>query len=304
MAAALTMTGKHWLMLLCVAASWAASFLFVEIALEEVPTTSIMTARVTIGAIGLYLMLKLFRIRIPGKAEIAPWRLWGAFFILGLTNNVVPFSLIVWSQTHLSASLASILNATMPFFVVFMAHLFTQDEKLTWPKFLGVMTGFLGVVIIVSESGIDFAAGTTLGKFAMLGAAASYAVAALIARKFAALRLDPLVLAFGQSLAAALLAIPAALYIDQPWGMEISPRVWATLVALGLICSSLAYALYFRLIASAGATNASLVTLLIPPFAILAGISFLGESLTMFQILGTLAIILGLLVADRRLSWR
>lgn len=296
-----TMNSRSWIILFAVSAIWAASFLFVEIALEEVPSLTIMTARVTIGAVGLYAMLRIFRVRWPGRAQVSRLGLLALFFTLGLTNNVVPFSLIVWSQTHLSASLASILNATMPLFVVFLAHFFTKDEKLSWPKFIGVMLGFAGVVIIVSAEGLDLTSGDTIGKFTMLGAACSYAIAALIARHFGKLRLDPLVIAFGQSAAAAVIALPIAGFLEEPWRLTISGQVWITLIALGLLCSSVAYALYFRLIATAGATNASLVTLLIPPFAIVAGILFLGESLTLMQLTGMTAIGLGLLVTDGRI---
>ncbi len=295
------MDGRSWLMLLAVSVIWAGSFLLTEIALRDVPPLSIMTARVAIGALGLYLMLRLAGVRFPSVSDSSPFVLLGAFLVLGLTNNVVPFSLIIWGQTHLSASLASILNATMPLFTIFLAHFFTTDEKLTFNKLLGILIGLAGVGLIVGHEGIDFTQGTTLGKFAVLGAACSYAVAALIARRLARLQFAPLFVAFGQSAAAALIALPLSLHVDTPWQLSVTPASWAALVALGLVCSSIAYALYFRLIDVAGATNASLVTLLIPPFAIVSGVALLGDRLSLIQVGGMVLILLALLVTDGRL---
>ncbi len=295
------MDGKNWLMLLAVSIIWAGSFLLTEIALRDVPPLSIMTARVTIGALGLYAMMRAAGVCLPNSRDVAPHVLVLAFLLLGLVNNVVPFSLIVWGQTHLSASLASILNATMPLFTIFLAHFFTSDEKLTFNKLVGILAGLAGVMVIVGNDGIDFASGTTLGKLAILGAACSYAIAALIARRFARWQLHPLFVAFGQSAAAACIAVPLSAYIDMPWQLTVTPQGWAALVALGLVCSSLAYALYFRLIANAGATNASLVTLLIPPFAIVSGALLLGERLSEVQIGGMALILLGLLITDGRI---
>lgn len=306
-----TMTKQSWIMLLAVSIIWALSFLFVELALVEVPPFSIMAARVTIGAIGLYVMVKVTGGTTSGvtmtESEASQgsvsWRhLWTAFFVLGLLNNVVPFSLLVWSQTELSASVASILNATMPLFVVFLAHFFTVDERATLPKVLGVSIGVIGVALIVGGDGFDMTAGSTLGKFAVLGAACSYAIAALVGRHFARLGLPPLTLAWGQSTGAAIIALPIISIYDQPWNLTISLQTWGVLIVLGLLCSSVAYALYFRLISAAGATNASLVTLIIPPFAILLGVLFLGESLGLHHIFGMAAIFVGLLVIDGRLK--
>lgn len=128
--------------------------------------------------------------------------------VLGVLNNVIPFSVLVWGQTHMSASLASILNATMPLFTVILAHYFTLDEKITPNKLVGVLIGIGGVAVIVGENGIDFSSGSNFAKIAILGAPLSYAVAALIARRFARWNLSPLFVAFGQSAAAAVVALP------------------------------------------------------------------------------------------------
>ncbi len=297
-----TMDSKSWLMLMILSVIWAGSFLLTEIALEELPPLSIMTARVTIGAVGLYAMMRFAGVSFPRGHAVKPLTMFGAFMVLGFLNNVIPFSVLVWGQTHLSASLASIMNATMPLFTVILAHYFTMDEKITSNKLVGVLIGISGVAVIVGEHGIDFSSGSNFAKIAILGAPLSYAVAALIARRFAAWNLSPLFVAFGQSAAAALVALPLATFVENPWGISVSGTGWVTLIALGLLCSSVAYLIYFRLIAVAGATNTSLITLTIPPFAVLSGVLLLGESLSVVQLVGMTLILVGLIVTDGRLK--
>lgn len=299
-----TMDSKSWLMLMILSIIWAGSFLLTEIALRELPPLAIMTARVTIGAIGLYGMMLVAGVGFPSRDQVAPLKLVGAFMVLGILNNVIPFSVLVWGQTHMSASLASILNATMPLFTVILAHYFTVDEKITSNKLVGVLIGIGGVAVIVGEHGIDFSSGSNFAKIAILGAPFSYAVAALIARRFAAWNLSPLFVAFGQSAAAAVVALPLTTLVENPWGISVSVTGWASLIALGLFCSSVAYLIYFRLIATAGATNTSLITLTIPPFAVVSGVLLLGESLSMAQVAGMALILFGLLVTDGRLKLR
>lgn len=299
-----TMDSKSWLMLMILSIIWAGSFLLTEIALEELPPLAIMTARVTIGAIGLYGMMLVAGVGFPSRDQVAPLKLVGAFMVLGILNNVIPFSVLVWGQTHMSASLASILNATMPLFTVILAHYFTLDEKITPNKLIGVLIGIAGVAVIVGEHGIDFSSGSNFAKIAILGAPLSYAVAALIARRFAAWNLSPLFVAFGQSAAASVVALPLTTFVENPWGISVSGAGWASLIALGLFCSSVAYLIYFRLIATAGATNTSLITLTIPPFAVVSGVLLLGESLSLAQVAGMALILFGLLVTDGRLKLR
>jgi drug/metabolite transporter (DMT)-like permease len=192
----------------------------------------------------------------------------------------------------------------MPLFTVMLAHYFTQDEKITANKLVGVLIGIAGVTVIVGEHGIDFSSGSSFAKIAILAAPLSYAVAALIARRFAAWNLSPLFVAFGQSATAAIIALPLATFVENPWGLSVSAPVWSALIALGLLCSSVAYFLYFRLIAVAGATNTSLITLSIPPFAVISGVILLGESLSLVQLLGMALILFGLVVTDGRLKLR
>jgi drug/metabolite transporter (DMT)-like permease len=223
--------------------------------------------------------------------------LWGAFFVMGLLNNVIPFSLIFWGQTLIASGLAAILNATTPLFTVLVAHVATTDEKLSASRLLGVFAGVVGVAVMIGPG--TFAGGSTLAKIAVLGAALSYAFAAIWGRRFRGL--PPVLTATGQLSASAIVTAPIALLLDRPWSLVFpSLRVVAALVALALLSTAAGYIVYFALLARAGATNVLLVTLLIPPSALLLGALFLAESVEPRDLAGLAFIACGLAAIDGR----
>jgi drug/metabolite transporter (DMT)-like permease len=264
-------------------------------------------ARVAIGALALLVLVHAAGLRLPREL-----RLWRAFFVMGALNNLIPFSLIVWGQTAITGGLAAILNATTPLFTVVLAHLLTRDERLTPAKLAGVAAGFLGVAIMIGPEvlgglgtgGLGLA---VLAQLAVLAAAVSYAFAGIYGRRFRAT--PPLITATGQVTASTLLLCPLALMIDRPWTLALpEPAVtWAALGALlglGLLSTAAAYVIYFRILASAGATNLLLVTFLIPVSAILLGVMVLSEQLTAAQLAGMGLIAIGLAAIDGRvLRW-
>ncbi|WP_262690104.1 DMT family transporter [Kordiimonas aestuarii] len=296
---------KQWLMLAVLSVVWGASFFSIEIAVTELPPMTIVTVRVGLAALVLLTYMKMTGISLPftGRAD---WRVvLLALVLMGFFNNIVPSVLIVWGQTHITSSLASILNATMPLFTVFMAHFFTSDEKLTSGRLVGVLVGFTGVVFIVGPYALEGLLSGVAGQAAVLGAAFSYAIAVVIGRRFVRLGLKPVQMAFGQAAAATLMIGPAALMIDQPYLMPApSWQVVAALISLATISTAFAYLLYFRLIAEAGATNASLVTLMIPVVASTLGVGFLGEVFEPTHGVGLALIGVGLLLIDGRLTKR
>jgi drug/metabolite transporter (DMT)-like permease len=222
---------------------------------------------------------------------------------MGLLNNAIPFSLIVWGQTHVSAGQASILNATTPIFTVIAAHAFTRDEKMKWRHLAGIALGFAGVVVLMGAAFLDAFTSSLLAQTALLGAAVFYALSAVFGRRFRQLGVAPMQIATGQVTAAALLLLPLVVLIDQP--LQLAPPGLPSILAvlgLALISTAFAYVLYFRILASAGATNLSLVTMLVPPTAICLGILFLDEVLARHHLVGLVLIISGLLVIDGRLA--
>ena len=291
------MNRREWAMLVTLSVLWGGSFFFAEIALESLPPLTIVTLRVGLAAITLWLVVLALKLPIPNSTPI-----WIAFLTMGLLNNVLPFSLIVWGQSQISSGLAAILNATAPLFGVIVAGILLRDESATPLKIMGVVVGFAGVIVMMDLSSI--ATSSLLAQLAILAAALSYACASVYGRRFKATGLNPILVAAGQVTGSTLLLLPIALWVDgnNPYA-NVPTQVWAAIISLAVFSTAAAYILYFKLLASAGATNILLVTLLVPVSAILLGWLFLEESLQTPHIIGMAMIALGLSAIDGRL-WR
>ena len=283
----------EWAMLIALSAIWGGSFYFYAVALKELPTLTIVFLRVLLGTSALWLIILALRLPLPGTRQI-----WRDFIVMGLINNVIPFSLIVWGQREVASGLAAILNATTPFFTILIANSLTQDEKLSWPRLVGALTGLVGVAAMIGVDSI--AANHLAAELAIVGAAISYGFASVFGRRFGGL--PPLVTAAGQTSGSTLLLLPMVLAIDLPWRLE-TPGTATFLAVLGLAwpCTALAYLLYFTILKRSGATNIVLVTFLVPVSAIILGIVFLGEALGLHHIMGMAAIAVGLALIDGRL---
>ena len=289
-----TMNLLEWTMLIALALVWAGTFFFAAIAVVEIPPLTIAFLRVSGAALVLLLALYLMGILMPREGSV-----WAAFFGMGLFNNAIPFSLIFCAQTELTSGVASILNATMPVFTVIAAHLLTKDEKMTKMRFLGVVLGFLGVVVLIGSP----IGGSIRAHLAILAAGISYALASIFGKRFAQIGVKPMATATGQVICSAIILLPFALILERPW-TNASPsfHVIQAMIAMISLSTAFAYFLYFRILSTAGATNVALVTLLIPPFAVLLGILFLNETLTLQQITGMLIITAGLVSIDGRVA--
>ena len=297
-AANASMSATQWILLLTLSLVWGGSYFFVGVAVDDLPPLTIVLCRVGPASIALLIFLAC-----SGQSMPTDRRVWAAFFIMGLLNNAIPFSLIVWGQTHVSAGQASILNATTPIFTVIAAHVFTRDEKMKWRHLAGIALGFAGVVVLMGAAFLDEFTSSLLAQTALLGAAVFYALSAVFGRRFRQLGVAPMQIATGQVTAASLLLLPLVVLIDQP--LQLAPPGLPSILAvlgLALISTAFAYVLYFRILASAGATNLSLVTMLVPPTAICLGILFLDEVLARHHLVGLVLIISGLLVMDGRLA--
>ena len=293
------MTASEWAMLIALAAVWGAAFFFNAIAVKELPVLTVVVARVALAALTLLAVARLAGIAMPTDA-----RVWLAFFAMGLLNNVVPFSLIVWGQQHIASGAASILNASTPLFTVVLAHLATENEKMTGGRLVGVVAGLAGVAVMIGADAAQSLGTGVLAQLACVAAAVSYAIAGIYGRRFSKMGVAPMATAAGQLVASSLLLMPVMLLIDRPWTLAMpDARTLAALVAIALLSTAFAYVLYFRLLATAGATNLLLVTLLIPVGAILLGVAFLGEVLQPRHVAGMGLIALGLAAIDGR-PWR
>ncbi len=292
-------------MLIILSVLWGGSFFFFEILLEHWQPLTIVTLRVGIAALVLWIILFARRVTLPksGKA-------WFALFVIALLNNAIPFFLIVWGQSQegVTAGLSSILNATTPFFTVLVAGALLTDERMTPGKISGVILGLIGVVVMIGpkvlSSGIQ--SGNVIGQLAVMGAALSYAFAGVWSRRFKTMGITPMVVAAAQTLLAFLFILPIALIVEAPLeSLSLAgPKIWQAMIGLAVFSTAIAYLLYFRLIERSGATNASLVTFLVPISAILLGVIFLSEPFTGPQAIGMTLIGLGLLIMDGRVLSR
>jgi drug/metabolite transporter (DMT)-like permease len=272
------------------------SFLFIGIAVRELPPLTIVAIRVTTAALALLLTLKVMGVDMPRSRQA-----WAAFLGMSILNNVIPFTLIVWGQSHIASGLASILNATTPLFTVIVAHHLTDDERLTGQKLAGVIVGFVGVAVMIGAAAIASLDASILAQLAILGAALSYGFSGVFGRRFKTMGIPPLATAAGQVTVSSTLLVPVALLVDRPWTLAMpSPGAILSLAALGLVSTAFAYLIFFRLLARAGATNVGLVTFLIPVSAILLGVLVLGETLATRHVAGMSLIGAGLILIDGR----
>ena len=287
-------------MLLLLSMLWGGSYFFVEIALLEWSPLLIVAVRVVIAATVIWGIVLAAGLPVPRSRSA-----WMAFFWMGLLNNIFPFLLIVWGQKEIESGLAAILTAAAPIFTVIVAGVWLKDEPVTRSKLLGAVLGLIGVVVLIGPSALAGLDANLLAQLAVLGAALSYAFAGVYARRFPRLNIDPIVAAAGQLLMSSLIMILLALMFEAPNQLiESSAKVWIAVGLMAVFSTALAYILYFRLLASAGATNAILVTLLIPVTAILLGTIILDERLQWLHFLGMVVIGLGLSVIDGRLWHR
>jgi drug/metabolite transporter (DMT)-like permease len=288
---------QDWALLLALSLLWSASYFFAKVAVTTLPPLTVVAVRVALAASTLLIACRIAAIVLPlGRLR--------DFLGMGTLNNVVPFALIFWAQTEIASGLASILNATTPLFTALLAHALTTDERLTGAKLAGIGLGILGVAVLVGVDLSESLGASLAAQLACLAAAISYALAGIFARR----RLKgiaPLAAAAGQLSASSAVALPIAALVDRPWTLAMpGATTIGALLGLALLSTALGYAIYFRILARAGATNILLVTLLMPPGTVLLGAMFLGERLELHHALGFAAIGLGLAAIDGRLLRR
>lgn len=293
------MNAKVWAMLILLSVLWGGSFFFVGVAVNELPTLTIVALRVVIAAITLWMIVLIIGLPIPRSLK-----LWCMFLAMGLLNNVIPFLLIVWGQAQIASGLASILNAATPIFTVIVAAIFLPDERPTQLKVIGVTIGFLGVVMMIGLPALDTGE-NLLAQLAVVTATLCYAFAGVYGRKFKSQTINPIVIAAGQVTASSLVLLPIALTVDGVTTLnQASSSTWISMIGLAVMSTAIAYVLYFKILELAGATNVLLVTLLVPVSAILLGSLFLDESLQLIHFIGMAMIALGLSFIDGRLWLR
>ncbi len=291
------MTPRLWTLLLALSVIWGGSFFFMAVALRGFPPFTIVLVRVALAAAALALACRVLGLLLPRGREA-----WIACAGMGLLNNAIPFTLIVLGQQFIPSGLAAVVNAATPVFAVLAADALTVDERLTPNRLAGTLLGLAGVAILAGPAAFGLGAATeALGIALCLGACLSYGLSGVWSRRLKRAGLAPLPAATGQCVASSLMMLPLVLIFDRPWALP-APGADAVgaLLALGLLATALAYALYFAILHGAGATNTMLVTLLVPVTALLLGALALDEALAARHLAGMAVIGLGLLAIDGR----
>lgn len=289
-----TLSLAAWITLLSLATIWGGSFLAYSFILREVPVFTLVANRVLWASIALWAVVFLLKMNLPNFRQCY------ILFVMGILNNAIPFSLIAWGQTHIESGLASILNGTTAIITFALASLFFKDERLTSQKSIGLILAFIGVCIIIGFDALSNFNLRSLAQLSLILACFSYAAAAIWARSKLK-GLNPIMAATGMLTSASIIMVPLALVIDGKPNYDLHMVTIASMVFLALPATAFAYLLYYRSLNSAGSANLSLVTLLVPPMAILWGFLFLGEKLIPSAYLGFFFISLGMCFIDSRL---
>ncbi|MBV8280989.1 MAG: DMT family transporter [Candidatus Eremiobacteraeota bacterium] len=296
------MTARDWSILVLLSVIWGGSFFFYRILAEAIAPPVTVFVRLLLASFALLVVL-----RASGRSLPTGLQAWFAFAVMGVLNNIVPFTLIAWAEIRIGSGLASILNATTPIFAVVLAH-FLSGERLRANRALGAAFGLAGVAVLLGPAALAGLNLTDLAQLAVLAASLSYSMAGLFARRFARMGIEPLVAATGQLCASAVLSVIPALAVPHALSAltHASAGTWLALAGLALPCTAFAYVLYFGLLARVGPTNVMLVTLLTPVSALALGALFLGERLTPGNALGMAIIFAGLAIIDGRAlgAWR
>ncbi|WP_259365433.1 DMT family transporter [Colwellia sp. BRX10-3] len=277
--------------LLLLAAIWGASFMFMRVGAPEFGPIVFTTLRTGIAAIFLIMCLVLFK---ETKALKGRWR---DIFVVGALNTAIPFALFSFATLTLTAGTASVLNATAPMFGAIVAYLWLKD-KLSLSAIFGLFIGFIGVYLLVSDNlhfGMELTEESVnknalLPTLAAMLAALCYGISANYTKKYLS-TIKPLALAAGSQIAATAMLLPLSLFFI-PETLPSTNAIWSVIL-IGVICTGVAYILFFRLIAQLGPAKAISVTYLIPAFGILWGALFLGETISLMMVIGGSVILFG-----------
>jgi drug/metabolite transporter (DMT)-like permease len=285
------MKPRHWFLFLLVGAIWSSSFLWIKIAVQEIGPITLVAFRALFGLLFGIGVMVLQGVRWPRG-----FKSWSPLLLLGITNVAVPFFLISWGEQSIDSGVAAILDATVPLFTIVIAHLALRDDKITIPKLLGLLTGFAGVVILMSKD-IGNSTGSIPGQLAVIAASACYAGSAVYARRFT--EDTPAILRSAVPLLSATVVMWLATFsFERPVEIPQLGITWIALLWLGILGSGLAFLLAFNLIHEIGPTRMSMVSYLFPLGGVVLGVTFLHEPLTWQLITGAVLIIISLAVAN------
>jgi drug/metabolite transporter (DMT)-like permease len=281
-------------MLAYLSVSWGLAFYLIAVALRGFGPLTVVLLRLLVGALVLYPIMRWQGGRLPAELH---W--WVRFALLSACGNLLPFSLITWSETRISSGQAGLLMALMPISTVLLAHVFVAHEQLTRRRLLGIGLGFAGVAVLVGAEALsEFGGAQLLAQLAVLVATLSYAVNAVYTKRLP--HINTLVVATGSLIAGTLMLLPVALVLEQPWLTRAPIDAWLAAIALGVFATGLATWVYFKVVSDCGPGFLSVINYLIPAIAFAAGVVFLGEAARPSQFVGLLVICAGIAMSQPR----
>ncbi len=290
------MRPQHLAVLVALSVIWGSAFMLVKVVLEEVDPLTLVAGRLVGGFVVLAAVLLVTGRRLPMTREA-----WLVCIALGLGNNVWPFVLLTWGQERIESSLAAILTSSMALSTALLAHFWIR-ERLTLDRTLGLLVGFAGVFVLIGGSLSDITDSSTLGQIAVLAGVLGYSFGTVLARRYLQ-DADGVATATGQTLVASLVMVPVALGVNRPFQLDLSLKIVAAWVALGVLSSGLAYILYFWLVRQVTATQASMVGYLIPITAVFVGALVLDERLSLNSFIGLAVILAGVWIVNGGWRW-
>jgi drug/metabolite transporter (DMT)-like permease len=286
-----------WLIFLALGFMWGSSYLFIKLAVDDFGTFTLVSLRLLVGALLLWVVIRLAHQPLPRER-----RMYGHLLVMSIVNITIPFLLITWAEQSVDSSLAAILTSPVPLFAIVLSALFLHDEPMRVNGVAGLIVGFIGVIIITSP-GLTGAGGSVTGELALLGAAFSYAVGAVYSRRNVR-GLPPMVPAVFQVSFAAIIVSVVALLFEHPWTATPDAEAIFSILWLGILGSGLAYLLVFRLFAHWGATRTTLIAYVIPPVGIALGFLVLNEPIDARIIFGTMLVVAGVGLVNSRFGQR
>lgn len=296
------MNKQAWASFWLIGFIWGSSFLLIRIGVRELRPIEVVFIRTAIAAIGLGLVIALRRVPIP-----TDWRNIRALIIIGLGNVVAPFALISWGEQYITSGMAAVLQSTAALFTLVVAHFTFADERITLRKIIGLLAGFIGVVVlfggelgISSEEGINLA---VLGQLAIVAASAFYATFTAYSRKIIQGTVAPVVMAGGTMIVAAIATAPFALFTEggfTPLRQGISNDILLAVITLGFVNTFIAYLFYYFVVRELGASRASMVTYIVPVVGVVLGALLLAEEVGLSLVIGTVLIFAGIAIVNLR----
>ena len=291
-----TMNPTQWLMLIVLSMLWGGSFLFLGVSVSELPIFTVIALRVFLAAIILYAAM-----RIAGESLPRDRAAWTAFIVMGIINNVIPFTLLGFGQSYIASGLAALLTAATPLIGNLAAHFTWHDEPLTTNRVIGMLLGLVGVGIMFGPSLAGGFGVNVLAELACLGAAVAFGFSGVYGRTFGKLGITPVAAGTGTLLSSSVVMIVLALAFDAPWSIPVpDPHIIGAVIGLAVLSTAVAYMIYFRLLRQVGATNTLLVTILMPVFAVIYGALLLAERLEPRHFIGFAIVAIGLAATDGR----